>query len=337
LWGYDDYSIRQALDEIKKSLGDQAMLAVNTVTLDGQQASPEELSVICETVPFLAEKRLVIINGLLSRFEPRGRRQKQERRGVIKSDEYKSLGVYISKIPESTVLVLIEGRITSSNPLYRDIAGKAVVKSFPLLKENRLKDWIQRHVKENSGSISPGAVELLAKLVGSNLWVMTNEIDKLTSFASERQIELADVKAIVSYVQQADVFDMVDAIVESKADTAEQLLQHLMRHGATPSYLLYMLTRQFRMIVRSHELKAQGKPRDEIQNRLGLFSEFVLDRTLEQARRYSLARLKEVYRYLLETDLSIKTGRYDGEFALDILVAELCRQGTAVVRSGRGG
>jgi len=165
-------------------------------------------------------------------------------------------------------------------------------------------------------------VELIAKLVGSNLWVMTNEIDKLTSFASGRQIELADVKAIVSYVQQTDVFDMIDAIVEAKSDTAEQLLQHLLRHGATPSYLLYMLTRQFRMIVRAQDMKTQGKPRREIQNKLGLFSEFVLDRTLEQARRYSLVRLREVYRYLLETDLSIKTGRYDGEFALNILVAE---------------
>jgi DNA polymerase-3 subunit delta len=88
-----------------------------------------------------------------------------------------------------------------------------------------------------------------------------------------------------------------------------------------------MLDRQFRMIVRARELQNQGTPETEIQHKLGLFSEFALRKTLEQANRYSLPRLKEVYRRLLETDLSIKTGRYDGELALNLLVAELCQRG----------
>jgi len=60
---------------------------------------------------------------------------------------------------------------------------------------------------------------------------------------------------------------------------------------------------------------------------LGLTSEFALRRTLEQADRYSLERLKQVYHKLLEADLSIKTGRYDAELTLNILIAELCQQG----------
>ena len=49
-------------------------------------------------------------------------------------------------------------------------------------------------------------------------------------------------------------------------------------------------------------------------------------RTLEQAARYPMPRLKEIYHKLLETDLSIKTGKFDGELALTILVAELCQR-----------
>nr|NIT57717.1 hypothetical protein [Fodinibius sp.]NIY26299.1 hypothetical protein [Fodinibius sp.] len=62
----------------------------------------------------------------------------------------------------------------------------------------------------------------------------------------------------------------------------------------------------------------------EIQNKLGLTSEFALRKTLEQADRYPLERLKEVYHKLLEADLSIKTGKYGAELTLSILVAELC-------------
>ncbi len=79
------------------------------------------------------------------------------------------------------------------------------------------------------------------------------------------------------------------------------------------------------MIVRVKELRSQKKSMIEIQNKLGLTSDFALRKTLERADRYSLTRLKEVYHKLLEADLSIKTGRYGGELTLNILVAELCQ------------
>ena len=135
-----------------------------------------------------------------------------------------------------------------------------------------------------------------------------------------------DALTIVSYAQQTSVFAMVDAILEFKAGEAENLLQQLLQKGAAPAYLLVMLSRQVQMIVRAKELKNQGKSKIEIQNKFGLTSEFALRKILEQAGRYSLARLKAVYHKLLETDLSIKTGKYGGELALNILVAELCQR-----------
>ncbi|MFC1943640.1 DNA polymerase III subunit delta [Chloroflexota bacterium] len=338
LSGQDDFSLTQSLEEIKGEIGDQAVLVGSITTLDGQQVSLEQLRPFCETLPFLAEKRLVIIKGLLERFEPKGRpsRQKKTTR-TSRQDEYKSLGAYIGKIPDSTVVVLLENRITNNNPLFRELADKAVVKSFPLLKEAQLRQWSQMRVTEEGGSISPQAVALLTKLVGSNLWVMTSEINKLVLFTSGRRIEEDDVKALVSYTQQANVFAMVDAIVEFRVELAEQLLQRLFQSGAAPAYLLFMLWRQVQMIVRAKELGNQRKPKTEIQHRLGITQEFVLRKTLEQASRYSLPRLRGVYHQLLEADLSIKTGKYDGELALNILVTELCQRGKTYVTHPRYG
>ena len=329
LWGEDDFSLRQSLEEIKRGMGDQAMLAVNTTTLDGQQMTLDQLRTVCGTVPFLAEKRLVIVKGLLERFEPRGRPSPRKKVTQVanQQDEYKSLGAYISKLPDSTILVLTEGRITSKNPLLGELSNQAEVKSFPLLRGTKLRQWIQRRVTEEGGSISPEAIDLLTKLVGGELWIMTNEVNKLVLFTSGRRIEEEDVKMVVSYAQQANVFAMVDAILEFKAGVAGQLLQQLLQRGAAPAYLLVMLSRQARMIVRAKELRNQGRPKIEIQNRLGLTSEFALSKTLEQANRYPLERLKEVYGKLLEADLSIKTGKYEGELALNILIAELAQRG----------
>ena len=144
-------------------------------------------------------------------------------------------------------------------------------------------------------------------------------------------LEEEDVRKVTSYVQQITVFTVVDAILEFKADVAEQALQQLLQRGAAPVSILVMLSRQVQMLVRAKALKNQKKSGVEIQNRLGLNSEFALRKTLEQSDRYTLKRLKEAYHKLLEVDLSIKTGKYDAELALNILIAELCQQGKVAV------
>jgi len=324
LHGQDDFSLRQALEGIKKSIGDHDLLAANITVLEGQQLPLAQLRSICQTVPFLAEKRLVIVEGLLARFEPRGRSSPRKKTTPVTNQEkeYKSWAAGISKLPESTILVLVDGRVANNNPLLTELSGKAEVKRFPLLRDTGLQQWIKKQVKEEGGSISPQAVNLLAGLIGSNLWIMANEIKKLVLLTSGRRIEEEDVTTLVSYARETNVFTMVDAILEFKPGIAEKLLQQLLREGAAPAYLLFMLARQVHMIVRARELRSQGEPEVEIQNRLGL-PQFALRRTLEQAGRHPLSRVIEVYHKLLETDLAIKTGKYDGELALNILIAEL--------------
>ncbi len=327
LWGEDDFSINRSLEEIKQGLGDKSLLATNTVIFDGQQLTLDQLKAVCETAPFLAEKRLVIVQGLLGRFENRGRarRQKKTPSASEAEGESRALTAYLTNIPESTVLVLTDGRIKGTNPLLKQLSARAQVRAFPMLKGDRLSQWIKREVAEQGTTISPQAVDLLAKLVGGNLWTMSGEINKLALFATGRRIEEEDIKAVVSSAQEANVFAMVDAILEFKVGAAELLLEQLLSRGASSAYLLVMLSRQVRLIVQAKEMRRQRKPDVEIQSKLGL-APFPLRKTLEQAQRYPLERLKAVYRKLLEADLAIKTGKFEGGLALNLLIAELCPQ-----------
>jgi DNA polymerase III delta subunit len=85
-----------------------------------------------------------------------------------------------------------------------------------------------------------------------------------------------------------------------------------------------MITRQLRLLIQVNELRLQNLSPGEVKAKLGISSDFVLNKAMEQGRRYSMSRLEQVYRKLLETDLSIKRGLWKGEQALDILIAELC-------------
>jgi len=326
--GEDDFSIRQALEEIKKTIGGDTALLTNTTVLDGRQVTIGQLRNACETVPFLSEKRLVIIEGLLGRFEPAGRTVKKKANHQSGEDDIKAFSDGMKQLPEFTELVLLNGKTGGNNPLLRELMTITKVRSFPSLKDSQLRQWITQRVAGAGSSISPQAVNSLVGFVGNDLWLMSNEIEKLSVYAAGRSIEEDDVKALVSNAREAGVFAMVDAIIELRASKAQELLQQLLRQGVAPVQLLVMISRQIRIIFQIKELRKLKKTRAEIQKKLGLTSDFVLRKAWEQSDKYSSVRLREVYHRLLETDLSIKTGKYDGDLALDILIADLMQKGS---------
>lgn len=327
LIGEDDFSIRQTLAAIKKSAGDPAALMPNTTELESAKFTPEQLRSACETVPFLADKRLVIVAGLFERFEPKGRNgKKKTSRQTEPAENHQPFAEAIKNLPPFTELVLLGGNIKSSNPLLHELATLAKVNIFPPLKGSQINQWIEKRVGKSG--ISKKAVDLMVRLVGNDLWTMANEVDKLILYTGGRQIEEADVKAVVSNVQEASVFNMVDAIIESRVALAQELLQQLFKQGMAPTQILVMLARQVRIIFQVNEMRKGGRSRGDIQSKLGLTSDFVLRKAWEQADKYSLQRVKEVYHKLLEADIAIKTGKYDNpDLVMDILMAELGYRG----------
>jgi DNA polymerase-3 subunit delta len=311
LFGGDEFSLREELEKIKDGLGDRDSLASNTTVFEGHKLRLNQLMDACLAMPFLGSHRLIIVEGLLGRLEEGG-------------EEWLALKEQVATMPQTTVLVLVDGQIKRGNALLRGLAPLASVKEFPLLKGAALEGWIRKRVARGGGTISPQAVRLLATQVGENLWVLASEIEKLLLYTLGRRIEEGDVRGVVSYAREASVFSMVDALVEGRASRAATLIHQLLQEGVTAPYLLVMITRQLRLLLQAKELSLKGMAVSEIKKRLGLASDYTLTKALEQSKRYSMRRLEQVYRKLLETDLSIKRGIWKGELALDLLVAELC-------------
>ena len=312
-FGQDDFSIHQAVEEVKQGLGDREALSTNTTILDGHGLKLHELMAILSTMPFLGERRLVIVEGLLGRFQD----------GV--DDAWRGVRAELAEMPPTAVLVLVDGGIRRNNPLLRELSGMAVVREFPPLRGANLVRWIEGRVRDGGGGVSAMAARLLADLVGENLWVMAGEIEKLLLYSSGKRIEEEDVRAVVGYAAEANVFEMVDAVLEGRASVAGGMVHRLLDEGAAAPYLLFMITRQMRLVIQARELLSGETPAREIKDRLGLTSDYALRKTIAQAKASPPRRLEQAYRKLLETDLLIKTGRRGEELALDILIAELCR------------
>ena len=200
------------------------------------------------------------------------------------------------------------------------------MKIFPIMKGIKLSQWIEARVTQQNGSISRQATNILIELIGGDFHTMANEINKLVAYTGGRMIEEKDVRTVVSAAQEADIFAMVDAIMDRKSGLAEKLLQKLLQNGVAPAQILVLLARQMQMLIQMKELKSQKKPVAEIQGKLGIGFGFIWDKISSRAEKYTMERLKEIYQNLLETDLAIKTGRLGGDLAFNLLVADLCEK-----------
>ncbi|MBI4312659.1 MAG: DNA polymerase III subunit delta [Chloroflexi bacterium] len=329
-YGPEDFAKKEALDLLKASVGLPEVLDANTTTLKAQGLTLQQLRDVCSAVPFLADRRLVIVEGLMASLEePQGQRPPRARsaRGQKSgAEQWDALPDAVKGLPPTTILVFLDQELRRPPPLLKELAGVAEVRNFLPPKDEALRDWIRGKAAAQGAKMTPAAVNALADLVGGNLWALQGEIEKLSLYAAGREIQPADVEDIVPDAREASIFQAVDAVLAGQAGRALHLVEGLRQGGAEASYMFTMLARQLRLVLVAQELMAARVPREEMRGRLGLSSDYVFRVVEGQARRCRPAQLEEMLRHILRADESIKTGKLEEALALETLVAEMAQQ-----------
>jgi DNA polymerase III subunit delta len=329
--GEDEFSKTEQINQLRAKMGDPQFADLNTTQLDGRKVSLSELTHACDAVPFLADKRLVIVEGMLARLEPRRKRGEDEAGGEVEEEANpglaKELAAYLPRLPETTRLIFVETKILAkNNPILKHVAEDktAHVKEFSAPDAKQLPKWIQDRVKTKGGAIQADAVNELAAHVGNDLRLLDGEIEKLLTYRANQPICAEDVRTLVASVGESSIFALVDAISERKTKLALQLLHEQLSHKAEPPQLFGMIVRQFRLLLQIKDFAARGKTVEQAAAQLKMHP-FVAKKTWAQSLNFSLPQLEAIYQKLLDTDIAIKTGRNEPMLALDLLVVELTR------------
>lgn len=335
LHGEDEFSRSQELSGLRGQLagGDPAMADLNTSIFDGARLTLGELRHACDAIPFLADRRVVLVHGLLSRLASgrRGKPADGDDAPAWKKEFLKDLAAYLPHLPDSTRLFFIEEKSLMASHQILKLAKSlgqekgAVVKHYAVPKDGALPGWIRRRVADRSGQISTEAVTLLAALVGADLRLLDQEIEKLLLYADGQQISSDHVRALVSRARETSIFDLVDCVGRRETDQALRLLHRMLEEEAAPLYLLAMLARQVRILIQVKELSVQRLSDHEIAGRIKLHP-YVVKKGVAQAQRFSLDQLETAHQLVLEADWAIKTGRMEDVLALDMLVVNLTRR-----------
>ncbi len=326
LYGADTYSRTLALDRIRDELTAEG---ADVLRFDAS-VPMEELLAAIHTLPFMASRRLVIVEGLLARAGTgrRGGGRKRDSgsgRAAAGAPFWAPLADAAPGLPPTTELALIDGAVERDNPLLKALAPHAEARPFHPMPQRDVPGWIVAHAREAGVRMAPDATRLLAELCGPNLWAAAAEIEKLRLYAGDREATAGDVRALAASVRDESVFAMVDAVVEGRARDALRMLTELRADGEAGPRLLTMIARQYRLLILARELASGGLAAPDIGRRIGLTNEYALRKAMQQAARADMARLEAAMARVLDADVAMKRGEMTEDLALELLVADLAR------------
>ena len=312
LEGKDEYRLSERVSEFRLTVTPPEMSDINTTMLDGNIVTIEELLTSLSTVPFMADRRLVVVEGLLNRL------------GGSKKDlgEWLNFPDLLKDLPPTANLLLIEREPIPSNKLLSTILRLGQVEKFSPLRHRDLLDWINTRCSKLGLDIERTAVALIADSVGSELRLIDSELNKIKTYSRGRLITREDITLMVPYVRQQNVFRVVDSVIEGRTRDALNASSMLIGLGESPSGIVRMIERQLRFLILAKHLLSRKIPTGDIGKHINL-SGYPLQKTLEMERKISQTRIMSMHDNLLKSNIRVREGKLTEQESFDLLISEL--------------
>ncbi|MDO4547466.1 MAG: DNA polymerase III subunit delta [Clostridia bacterium] len=305
--GPEDYLKERSVEALEKALLTPGMVELDEMVFE----SPDENAVMqaCEIVPMMSKKRLVIVKDF-SAFTSKGGEGQAEK--LVK---------WLGDFPQTCCLVFyMRESADMRKKLSSAIARRGSVVEFEFLTQNRLEKWIETQSSRRGVSFDRGAPAKLLELAGLGLTRLSGELDKLCDYAGKGGRVTKDmIDELVTPTLEARIFQMIDCLMDGNVAKATGLVNNMLQSGETRIGILFMLTRQMRLMTHIKTLRQEGVPQAQIEKRLDIKS-YALRRMDEQARRFPLEKLKGAYIECVDADFNIKSGRLREQAALDRII-----------------
>ncbi len=292
LSGNNSLALRQRLSQLREDFAKKhGELALERLDADSVEA-PQIVEAV-QSLPFLSERKMVILQGL----------------GASPASE--QIEQIIDSAGEQVDLVLIEPAPDKRTVYYKTLQKKTQLESFEELDARSLPAWLVQATKGQGGTISHGDANYLVERVGPNQQALSTELAKLITYDPAITRETIDL--LTEPTPQTKIFDLLDAAFAGNKAKTLRLYEEQRAQKVEPQMILAMIAWQLRTLV---ALKLAGdKPSGQVVKDFGI-NPYVLSKSARLASQTSPEKLKELVGQALDVDYRSKTGIFDLDEAL---------------------
>lgn len=317
---------QSAVDDLVARIVDADSAAFDLEKFDGDTSNAEKILAAANMAPFTSERKVVIVDQV----------------DKLSADDQSRIAGFIPKLGERSCLILLGGEADSSrkktsaskegntqksmkglqSELAAAVKKHGAVVNFAKLKSEALGALIMEAVKSQGKKIEPAALQALVRSVESNPSVIKNEVEKLATYAADRDtITFSDVDKLISKSPEDRLFPFIDAIAAKQQDRVVQLLDETLAASAKPDNevlrILSMMARHFRMLYQVRFLRDQGirnlnSVPEEIQSMLPVeqnplsMMDWQREKLVAQSNHFTLKDIRECLRQVLACELVAK-------------------------------
>lgn len=304
LYGEEAFLKKSYKGRLKEAiLGDDTM---NYHYFEGKGLNLSEIIGLADTMPFFAEKRLILI----------------EDSGLFKgsADE---LVEYLPDLPETTCMLFVESEVDKRSRMYKAVKKIGYAAEMTRQDSAQLAKWAAGLLAKEGKKITGSTMELLLSKTGDDMENIRSELDKLVSYTLGRDVITdQDVEMICTTQVTNKIFDMVTAISSRKTKQAMELYEDLLILREPPMRILFLIARQFNQLLLVKDMGEKGIGKAEMASRLKL-PPFVVGKMLPQARAFTREQMVSYVQLCVDTEEAVKQGRLQDRMAVELLV---CKQ-----------
>lgn len=312
LIGKEPLQQKLVLEEIRMAVFPLGSKGLNDDTFDLKTDKLTSILDLANTYPMLAQKRLIQVRNV---------------NNFSDVDENRWL-TYLENPSPHTVLIALAEKLDKRKKLYKALDKKGFITTLTAPRPRDLSKWIDRLAKRHQIQISPGAKNLLADALGTDLSLLDREIEKLALYAfPEKTVTEKAVEDLVLRAAGGNIFSFTDQVVEKRLGQALHTLSHLVSSGTPPLILVTMLARHFRILLKAQDFLKNQTAGVPAAQALGVPA-FTTSRYLDQARQLSILYLRNALATLRSLDRDLKSTGLPAKLLLERSLRDLTRRGT---------
>ncbi len=317
-YGEEKLLLDRALKALEKQILPEGLEDFNKDIVSGGEASPKQIAELAMNLPFMAERRLLIVQSPLPFLSiPKSDKAGQANLQYL-------LDYLESPNPQCVLVFCGESALGKTGTLNKKLQDIAVQVEFAPLKGKVMENWIAQYVEDAGRAIDRQALEYLSSINSFDLQIMEQELQKLLLYRPEDPvITLRHVETIVTKTVEANIFALSDSIGNKKGSEALQTLRDMFYLGESPFKLLGFLNRHFRNLLLVKDYRGMGYNESEIKEKTKLHP-FVIKKSMRQAEQFSTNQLIQALEQLLLIETALKSSSVNGEELLEQFVIELC-------------
>ena len=272
---------------------------------EGRNTNPKEIIDLAETLPFFAERRLIVL----------------ENTGFLKNAT-PELAEYLKNMPETTYMIFVESELDKRGKLYKAIKEKGHIVELKRQDEKTLIRWILGMAKKEKLQMSEAAVRYLLAKTGNDMENLGQELEKLFCYCmNHTEITAADIDEICTTQIGNHIFDMVDAVAAKEQKKALDYYYDLLALKEPPMRILYLLTRQFKLLLEVKDLVGKRYDKSSIAKTVGLHP-FVAGKYMQQCRTFEKKELRSILEDAVDTEELVKTGRLNDVMSVELFIVK---------------